>query len=478
MLLTNAFLENSKHFEKFKEILSTRKDKDKIEFLRERYLDIKIKNGANNAIEGINLYIYKYMYLMPVIEAILFLYKTTYADKFVNILSKYEFTLNGQTIPITTNALFSYMQSYEKEMVKCLINELGCHNIISEQLFDTIVEDKYCMFTQICCDNNLSLDKVIKICTLYESINLDFIVNRNMDYSDGFDIKLLEFNYISKRTINFFSYSKNDDLLTRFYKERNNIIFLFIVILNFLDEIDNKYRNHIISFLNNTEFEDLNVLFMKYKNNHIYTTSPSEYSIIDKIRFELNLHYENLKPLNEYINTTKDITETIVDNKDDAYKHSSQIANNAFIIPIDYFKQNPKKVEKGGREYYEYNSQFITKNDSQKFTNFINYLADCGYIENNNETKMLFAYRLTGRMRPKKLEKIIWHSQRESNRCYELLYIVKYISGADGKYELTKDFFEGPEWGPYPNQDANNKNPRKKFREKLHEMYEDIFPEV
>ena len=107
MLLTTTYLESSKHYNKFLEILETPKDKDKIEFFREQYQDIKTKGSVNNAPEGLKLYIYKYRYLMPVIEAMLFLYKTIYAEKFVEILSKYEFTLNGQVAPMTTKDLFS-----------------------------------------------------------------------------------------------------------------------------------------------------------------------------------------------------------------------------------------------------------------------------------------------------------------------------------------------------------------------------------
>lgn len=463
MLLTNALQEYSQHYNKFLEILETLNDKDKIEYLRDQYIEIKTKGSANNAPEGIKLYIYKYRYLKPVIEAMLFLYKTTYAEKFVEILSKYEFTLNGQVLaPMTTKDLFSYLKSYEREMVKGIINKIECHQIISEQLFDTIVDDNYDMFAQICCNNNISLNKSTQICRLYESINLDFFINRNMEYSDGFNIKLLEFNYISKRTLNFFSYIESDNLLTRFYKERNNIIFLFIVILNFLEEIDNKYRSQIISLLKNTEFEELNIQFKEYEKNHSYTSCPSEYSIIDKIRFELNLHYDNLKPLDEVIHTTSNIMNTT----DDTFK-----------IPENYFKENPYKLKNEDREYYEYKTLFISKNNPEKFTKFINYLADCGYIDNNNETKMMFAYRLTGRMRPKELKKITWHCQKKSKRGNELLYLAKWISAANGKYELTRNFFVGPKWGTDLNEDASTKNVLKKFREDMYRFYSDIFPE-
>lgn len=476
MLLTTTYLESSKHYNKFLEILETPNDKDKIEFFREQYLDIKTKGSVNNAPEGLKLYIYKYRYLMPVIEAMLFLYKTIYAEKFVEILSKYEFTLNGQVAPMTTKDLFSYLKSNEREMVKGIINKIECHQIISEQLFDAIVDDNYDMFTHICCNNNISLNKTIQICRLYESINLDFFINRNMEYSDGFNIKLLEFNYISTRTLNFFSYIESDNLLTRFYKERNNIIFLFIVILNFLEGIDNKYRSQIVSLLKNTEFEELNIQFKEYEKNHSYTSCPSEYSIIDKIRFELNLHYENLKPLDEVILPTSNGMNSTDNNKGDSNSTCDNV-DKTFKIPENYFKEDPYKSKNEDREYYEYDTLFISKNNPEKFTKFINYLADCGYIDNDNETKMLFAYRLTGRMRPKELKKIVWHCQKKSKRGNELLYIAKYISApnAKGKYKLTQNFFEGPIWGVKMNEDANDKNVITEFRKVMLSFYSEIF---
>ena len=53
------------------------------------------------------------------------------------------------------------------------------------------------------------------------------------------------------------------------------------------------------------------------------------------------------------------------------------------------------------------------KKGVRTFVAFINWLADKGYIEDDNEVKALFAYRLTGRCRPmgKELPAIEWRGK-------------------------------------------------------------------
>ena len=80
-------------------------------------------------------------------------------------------------------------------------------------------------------------------------------------------------------------------------------------------------------------------------------------------------------------------------------------------------------------------------------------------------------------MRPKELKKIIWHCQKRSKRGKELLYIAKWITAANGKYELTQNFFEGPTWGKDLNEDAGTKNVGIQFRKDMYSFYSDIFPE-
>ena len=109
-----------------------------------------------------------------------------------------------------------------------------------------------------------------------------------------------------------------------------------------------------------------------------------------------------------------------------------------------------------------------------KLAKLINELAYQGYIDNNLETKLLFVYRLTGRLRPDKLRKITWYSKGVSKRGCELLYIIQIVTNKRGKSKMTEEFFEGPEWGINPNQ--SGKDATKGFKSYLHDLFPNDFP--
>ena len=104
---------------------------------------------------------------------------------------------------------------------------------------------------------------------------------------------------------------------------------------------------------------------------------------------------------------------------------------------------------------------------------FINYLAEHGYIESSHETKTLLAYRLTGFCRPENdLHPISWCGQ--NGKSYELIYIVKHISER-GDYRKMRQFFTGPEWV----KDCDSSYAlaaNSEFRRALEKFYPKIFP--
>lgn len=114
-------------------------------------------------------------------------------------------------------------------------------------------------------------------------------------------------------------------------------------------------------------------------------------------------------------------------------------AEEIFDLPKDYFDW--KHIPDMPTEHF-YINNVVRKHGTATFVDFINYLADKGYIE--DRFKELLAYRLTGRCRPEgKLPKIEWH--RKDNKSYELIYIVKSLSDR-GDYKKMRRFFTGPEW--------------------------------
>lgn len=76
--------------------------------------------------------------------------------------------------------------------------------------------------------------------------------------------------------------------------------------------------------------------------------------------------------------------------------------NSFFILPDDYFEQLSDSCE---RICIDDIKEIIKKQGVQKFYEFIDYIAEQEYIENDIQTKKSFAYRLTGRHKPDNLLK-------------------------------------------------------------------------
>jgi hypothetical protein len=79
----------------------------------------------------------------------------------------------------------------------------------------------------------------------------------------------------------------------------------------------------------------------------------------------------------------------------------------------------------------------------EPFVQLVNYLAESGYIDSSAATKQLFAYRFSGRMRPKKVEPIEWHGR--NGNSYELIYLVRNLTER-ANYRKMRNFFTGPKW--------------------------------
>jgi hypothetical protein len=110
-----------------------------------------------------------------------------------------------------------------------------------------------------------------------------------------------------------------------------------------------------------------------------------------------------------------------------------------FDLPDDYFNS---KCAADDTEHL-YLKHPVESKGVEAFTEFINYVAEKGYIENSPSVKRLFAYRLSGYYRPEgDLPPIIWNGK--NNKSYELIYIIRYL--CDASYKKMRRFFEGPEW--------------------------------
>lgn len=111
-----------------------------------------------------------------------------------------------------------------------------------------------------------------------------------------------------------------------------------------------------------------------------------------------------------------------------------------FDLPDDYF--NSKCAADDSEHLYLKSS--VESKGVEVFTEFINYVAEKGYIENAPSVKRLFAYRLSGYYRPEgDLPSIVWNGN--NGKSYELIYIIRYLCDR-ASYQKMRRFFEGPEW--------------------------------
>lgn len=132
----------------------------------------------------------------------------------------------------------------------------------------------------------------------------------------------------------------------------------------------------------------------------------------------------------------------LIDKIWEEYKNPKPKPAEPFTLPEDFFDWQHKSDTP--KEYF-YMDDAFKKKGVDTIVAFINWLADKGYIADDNEVKALFAYRLTGRCRPEgdELPVIEWHGK--NGKSYELIYLVRFLSDR-GDYRKMRRFFTGPEW--------------------------------
>ena len=140
-----------------------------------------------------------------------------------------------------------------------------------------------------------------------------------------------------------------------------------------------------------------------------------------------------------------------------------------FALPDDFFGWQHKSDTP--KEYF-YMDDAFKKKGVDTFVDFIDWLAEKGYIADDNEVKALFAYRLTGRCRPEgeELPVIEWHGK--NGKPYELIYLVRFLSDR-GDYRKMRRFFTGPEW--VKDRDSSYANSAdSEYRKQMSEFYPEV----
>jgi len=140
-----------------------------------------------------------------------------------------------------------------------------------------------------------------------------------------------------------------------------------------------------------------------------------------------------------------------------------------FFLPDDFFSS---KCAADDTEHL-YLKLPVESKGVEVFNEFINYVAEKGYIENNPSVKSLFAYRLSGYYRPEgDLFPVVWNGN--NGKSYELIYIIRYLCDR-GNYKKMRRFFEGPEW--VKEKDSSYAlSADSEFRRRMSELYPGTCP--
>ena len=241
------------------------------------------------------------------------------------------------------------------------------------------------------------------------------------------------------------------------------------ILINFINLyypiLSDESKEFIKNRMSNTEFKYFNDLFIQlhdYFYNKNVEITPVIFGIKNRERCE---------------NYKKEIQGR---NTDDTQKSGVETIRE-FSLPSDLFGTNQYATYHNKEEFFNLIPGLKIRKYPEILEKLINELADWGYISNDNETKFLFAYRLTGKkiLRPKELKPIQWNDQSRSKRGYNLLYLIKKLTNSNetGTYSKVKEFFIGPEWGQKLNEDANNRNGTIPFKRLLHEISPEDFPD-
>lgn len=137
-----------------------------------------------------------------------------------------------------------------------------------------------------------------------------------------------------------------------------------------------------------------------------------------------------------------------------------------FTLPDNYFRLSTST----DKSEFLTGGLFTQNSSVANFVELINYIADRGFIENNQATKQLLAFRLTGRMRPNgTLSKIKWTGK--ASHGADCIFLMK-CTDSKNKFDRMRKFFEA-DFPDNPRSYASNAS--RSYIRKLNKLFPDIY---
>jgi hypothetical protein len=247
------------------------------------------------------------------------------------------------------------------------------------------------------------------------------------------------------------------------------------------------YLDHVVSFLKKKESADgekmleavkrfqpsAEVLLADDDSDEALNNYFADYRHFLETDLATNLHYY-WDWYDDFTLKERNLIEPILDNPlavdlvNRIWKeYEAALLGGSFSLPEDFFHS---KCAADDTEHLHIKLSVEDKG-TELFTEFINYVAEKGYIEDSPAVKNLFAYRLSGYYRPEgNLPPIVWNGR--NGKSYELIYLIRYLCDR-GDYKKMRRFFEGPEW--VKEKDSSYAHSADtEFRRKMAEFYPGI----
>lgn len=432
---------------------------------------------------------------------ILPLVRTAYL-KFVNkarldndyLLSTYK------TLPyISIKEFFKSMQEIDETSRTDIIDSMeGLNMAVKEQLIDAVANNNYDGFYNIIQNNNYDLSDCAKLAKAYSLIKnstpLICIEYENLDKISPEAKEYIHQKFPGLERILTIPLEKlNDDelkMLTNYIKWMSGINKGNAELS--LSELPEMKRDMALAKLPRPIYDTYQSLDIPddYEEYIAYSVNG------DFPRFFMNMNerVSTLQDNNQEVSAKKSDIITNIDNESDDNEDKQDKASNILsnhdellfpdskygFIPEDYFDEF-YKASGIYDEYFntELFNEHLRKDKLDEFVKLINYLGDMGYIENNNRTKAILAYRLTGLIRPsgEVIEKIDWDASTPS-RLLALLYLIRHWTRhVNPKYKKCIDFFNNIKAEDVANGSSKTKDAANEFQDFLNMLYGDsLFP--
>ena len=387
----------------------------------------------------------------------------------VSIIASYAFdnrifwqsVRNNTYIPVdyrmTSNDLYRTLKTYPEERALFLLQMIPCSSSAFDFLVAGLKNDDEEMFVETVRANDCDLHQISSICymqgllTSYTEINA--FVCRSLQSQDEKEQE------------------KVDDLL---YCKMKDTETLFVQNKEYAEKIQKSIRRElpIEELLNLLDQETRAILSIFEKD-----LTPKELKMINNI-----IQTPFVEGVHSFLNELRQANLSDKPEETESTDSDSD-ANPEFTLPDDYFELPSNEDDCISVDDIH---PLVKERGVTVFKDFIEYVAEHGYIENNLETKASFAYRLTGILRPDNLlERIEWKKDKDRNsRC--LYYLIKYFYAGNGrkdigssalpngKYERMKRFFicktDIPNLSSYVIGSSA-------FRKKLREFFSEKFEE-